>query len=267
MKPGPAGPYENGVGIVAAQEHHSPLEQFRIEHIGGHLSLGGYDISFNNSALWMLIAVAAITVFMLIGIRKQAVVPGRWQALVEFLYDFVANMLKENVGSEGRKYFPWVFSIFMFVLFCNLFGLLPKSFTVTSHIIVTFALAMMVFLIVTAIGFIRHGFHFLSFFVPKGAPVWLLPLMIPIEVISYFIRPMSLSVRLFANMVAGHVMLVVLGSFVLPLGLAGAYISGIVPVAAITAIIGLEFLIACLQAYVFTILTCIYLNDAVHMHH
>ncbi len=250
-----------------ASEHHSPLEQFKITHVGGDLYIGGHDVSFNNSALWMFIAVAAITLFMLIGIRKQAVVPGRWQALVEFLYDFIANMLKENVGNEGRKYFPWVFSIFMFVLFCNLFGMLPGSFTVTSHIIVTFALAMMVFIIVTIIGFARHGLHFLSFFVPKGAPVWLLPLMIPIEVISYFIRPMSLSVRLFANMVAGHVMLVVLGSFVLPLAFAGFYVAGLVPVAAISAIIGLEFLIACLQAYVFAILTCIYLNDAVHMSH
>jgi F-type H+-transporting ATPase subunit a len=138
---------------------------------------------------------------------------------------------------------------------------------VTSHIIVTFALALMVFITVTIIGFVRHGFHFLSFFVPKGAPVWLLPLMIPIEVISYFIRPFSLAIRLFANMVAGHVMLFVLGSFVVPLGLAGLYVSGVVPIAAITGIIGLEFLIACLQAYVFAILTCIYLNDAVHMHH
>jgi F-type H+-transporting ATPase subunit a len=252
---------------VAAEEHHSPLEQFKIEHLGGDVHIGGYDISFNNSALWMLVVVAAITIVMLVGMRKQAVVPGRMQALVEFLYDFIANMVKENVGSEGRKYFPWVFSIFMFVLFCNLFGLLPGSFTVTSHIIVTFALAMMVFITVTVIGFARHGLHFLSFFVPKGAPAWLLPLMIPIEVISYFIRPMSLSVRLFANMVAGHVMLVVLGGFVLPLAVTGFYVSGLVPVAAITAIIGLELLIACLQAYVFAILTCIYLNDAVHMSH
>ena len=264
---GVAWPLENGVGTVAA-EHEGPLRQFRIEHLpGGEMHAFGYDISFTNAALWMLIVVALITVFMLVGMRKQAIVPGRCQALVEFLHDFVANMLKENVGSEGKKYFPWVFSIFMFVLFSNLLGLLPGAFTVTSHIIVTFALALMVFITVTIIGFTRHGFHFLSFFVPKGAPVWLLPLMIPIEIISYFIRPFSLSIRLFANMVAGHVMLFVLGTFVVPLGLAGLYISGLVPIAAITAIIGLEFLIACLQAYVFAILTCIYLNDAVHMHH
>jgi F-type H+-transporting ATPase subunit a len=258
---------KNGVGTVAA-EHHSPLEQFTIEYLpGGELHAFGFNISFSNSALWMLIAIAAITGFMLIGMRKQAVVPGRWQALVEFLYGFIANMLQENVGNEGKKYFPFVFSLFMFVLFCNLFGLLPSSFTVTSHIAVTFALAMLVFVTVTFIGFARHGFHFLSFFVPKGAPAWLLPLMIPIEVISYLIRPMSLSVRLFANMVAGHVMLAVLGSFVLPLAAVGFYVAGLVPVAAISALIGLEFLIACLQAYVFAILTCLYLNDAVHMHH
>ncbi|HVJ42186.1 MAG TPA: F0F1 ATP synthase subunit A [Dongiaceae bacterium] len=250
-----------------AAEHESPLEQFKIEPLGGEMHLFGYDVSFNNSALWMLIVIGVITAFMLVGMRKQAIVPGRWQAFVEFLHDFIANMLKENVGPEGKKYFPWVFSIFVFVLFANLIGLLPGAFTVTSHIIVTFALALMVFITVTVIGFARHGFHFLSFFVPKGAPVWLLPLMIPIEIISYFIRPLSLSIRLFANMVAGHVMLFVLGSFVVPLGLVGFYVSGLVPLAAITAIIGLEFLIACLQAYVFAILTCIYLNDAVHMHH
>lgn len=260
-------PLEDGVGTVAAEKQ-SPLEQFTIEYLpGGSMHAFGYDISFNNSALWMLIVVGAITAFMLVGMRKQAVVPGRWQALVEFLHDFIANMLKENVGSEGKKYFPWVFSIFMFVLFSNLLGLLPGAFTVTSHIIVTFALALMVFITVTVIGFVRHGFHFFSFFVPKGAPVWLLPLMIPIEVISYFIRPMSLSVRLFANMVAGHVMLFVLGTFVLPLAFVGFYVAGLVPIAAISAIIGLEFLIACLQAYVFAILTCIYLNDAIHMSH
>jgi len=251
-----------------AAEHESPLEQFKIEHLpGGEMHLFGHDISFNNSALWMLIVIGVITAVMLFGMRKQAIVPGRMQALVEFLHDFIANMLKEVVGPEGKKYFPWVFSIFVFVLFSNLIGLLPGAFTVTSHIIVTFALAMMVFITVTVVGFARHGLHFLSFFVPKGAPAWLLPLMIPIEVISYFIRPMSLSIRLFANMVAGHVMLFVLGSFVVPLALAGFYVSGLVPLAAIVGIIGLEFLIACLQAYVFAILTCIYLNDAVHMHH
>jgi F-type H+-transporting ATPase subunit a len=251
-----------------AAEHHSPLEQFTIEYLpGGTLHAFGHNISFNNSALWMLIAIAAITGFMLVGMRKQSVVPGRWQALVEFLYSFIANMLQENVGNEGKKYFPFVFSLFMFVLFCNLFGMLPGAFTVTSHIAVTFALALLVFVVVTLIGFIRHGAHFLGFFVPKGAPVWLLPLMIPIEIVSYFIRPLSMSVRLFANMVAGHVMLAVLGSFVVPLAGVGFIIAGGVPLAAISALIGLEFLIACLQAYVFAILTCLYLNDAVHMHH
>src|SRR5262245_31126586 len=212
--------------------------------------------------MWMVIAVGAITAFMLLGTRKQAIVPGRWQSLCEGMYDFVSGLLKENVGNEGRKYFPFLFSLFMFILFCNLFGLLPYSFTVTSHIIVTAAMALFVFFMVTIIGIVRHGFHFFSYFVPKGAPVALIPVMIPIEILSYFIRPLSLSVRLFANMVAGHVMLTVVGGFVFALGIWAGWI----PLAFVTELFGLELLIACLQAYVFTILTCIYLHDAIHLH-
>jgi F-type H+-transporting ATPase subunit a len=245
-----------------AAEAHSPLAQFEIHPLGGPIHIGGLDVSFTNSSLWMVIAVAAITAFMLLGTRQQAIVPGRWQSLVEGMYDFVSNLLKENVGNEGRKYFPFVFSLFMFILFANLFGLLPGAFTVTSHIIVTAAMALFVFVMVTIIGIIRHGFHFFSYFVPKGAPLWLMPLMIPIEVLSYFIRPLSLSVRLFANMVAGHVMLTVVGGFVFALGIWAGWI----PLAFVTVLFGLELLIACLQAYVFTILTCIYLNDAIHLH-
>src|SRR5262245_29839140 len=210
----------------------------------------------------MVITVAAITVFMLLGTRKQAIVPGRWQSLCEGMYDFVSGLLKENVGNEGRKYFPFIFSLFMFILFCNLFGLLPGAFTVTSHIIVTAAMAIFVFVMVTLIGIIRHGFHFFTYFVPQGAPMWLVPIMIPIEILSYFIRPMSLSVRLFANMVAGHVMLAVIGGFVVAMGIWAGWI----PLAFVTVLFGLELLIACLQAYVFTILTCIYLHDAIHLH-
>ncbi len=243
-------------------EAHSPLAQFEIHPLGGPIHIGGLDVSFTNSALWMVLAVAGITAFMLLGTRKQAIVPGRWQSLCEGMYDFVSGLLKENVGNEGRKYFPFVFSLFMFILFCNLFGLLPGAFTVTSHIVVTAALALFVFFMVTIIGVVRHGLHFFSYFVPQGAPVWLLPLMIPIEVLSYFIRPLSLSVRLFANMVAGHVMLTVIGGFVFALGIW----AGWVPLAFVTVIFGLELLIACLQAYVFTILTCIYLHDAIHLH-
>jgi F-type H+-transporting ATPase subunit a len=243
-------------------EAHSPLAQFEIHPLGGPIHIGGLDVSFTNSSLWMVIAVAAITAFMLLGTRQQAIVPGRWQSLCEGLYDFVSNLLKENVGSEGRRFFPFVFSLFMFILFCNLFGLLPGAFTVTSHIVVTGAMALFVFFMVTILGIILHGLHFFTYFVPKGAPMWLMPLMIPIEILSYFIRPLSLSVRLFANMVAGHVMLAVVGGFVFALGIWAGWI----PLAFVTAIFGLELLIACLQAYVFTILTCIYLNDAIHLH-
>ena len=242
-------------------EGHSPLAQFAIEPIAP-IHIGGLDASFTNSAMWMVITVAAITVFMLLGTRKQAIVPGRWQSLCEGMYDFVSGLLKENVGNEGRQYFPFVFSLFMFILFANLFGLVPYSFTVTSHIIVTAAMALFVFFGVTIIGIARHGLHFFTYFVPKGAPIALIPVMIPIEILSYFIRPLSLSVRLFANMVAGHVMLTVVGGFVFALGIWAGWI----PLAFVTVLFGLELLIACLQAYVFTILTCIYLHDAIHLH-
>ncbi|HEX2580969.1 MAG TPA: F0F1 ATP synthase subunit A [Dongiaceae bacterium] len=240
----------------------NPLEQFTIEPIVP-IHIGAFDASFTNSSLWMAIIVIAITLVILLGMSRASIVPGRLQSAVELLYDFIANMLKENVGSEGRKYFPFVFSLFMFVLFANLIGLVPGAFTVTSHIVVTFALAIMVFIIATIIGFVRHGTHFFGYFVPKGAPLWLLPLMIPIEIISYCIRPLSLSIRLFANMVAGHVMLVVVGAFVYAIGIW----MGWLPLAFITAMTGLEFLIACLQAYVFAILTCIYLNDSINLSH
>ena len=242
-------------------EGHSPLAQFAIEPLAP-IHIGGLDASFTNSALWMVIAVGGITAFMLLGTRKQAIVPGRWQSLCEGMYDFVSNLLKENVGNEGRKFFPFVFSLFMFILFCNLFGLLPGAFTVTSHIIVTAAMAIFVFVGVTIVGIVLHGLRFFTYFVPQGAPMWLIPIMIPIEILSYFIRPLSLSVRLFANMVAGHVMLAVIGGFVFAMGVWFGWI----PLAFVTVLFGLELLIACLQAYVFTILTCIYLHDAIHLH-
>jgi len=185
------------------------------------------------------------------------------QSLAELSYEFVANMVRDNVGTDGQKYFPIVFSLFMFVLFCNMLGMMPYSFTVTSHIIVTFALAALVFIGVTIIGFATHGFGFFKFFVPSGVPVALLPLLVVIEVISYLTRPISLSVRLFANMMAGHTMLKVFGAFVVGLGVIGGW----APLAFMVAFTGLEILVAFLQAYVFAILTCIYLNDALHMHH
>jgi F-type H+-transporting ATPase subunit a len=253
-----------------AEAKHSPLEQFSIETIVP-LHPFGIDASFTNSSLFMVIAVAAITLFMALGMRPRAMVPGRFQASVEMFYDFVAGLVRENIGAEGKRYFPFVFSIFMFVLFLNLLGLLPvglakSGFTVTSHIIVTFAMALFVFLLATVVGFLHHGIHFLSFFVPKGVPMALLPLMVPIEVMSYFIRPITLSVRLFANMVAGHVMLAVIGGFVFSLG-GIFFLFGGIPLAAVVAIFALELLISCLQAYVFAVLTCIYLNDAIHMAH
>ena len=181
--------------------------------------------------------------------------------MAEVTYEFVAGMVRENVGLEGRKYFPFIFSLFMFVLFGNMLGMIPYSFTFTSHIIVTFTMAAVVFLGTTVIGFARHGIGFFSFFLPAGTPWFVAPILIPIEVISYFTRPISLSLRLFANMTAGHTLLKVFAGFVVTMGLAG-----FVPLVFVIALTGLEFLIAFLQAYVFAILSCIYLSDAIHLH-
>lgn len=210
----------------------------------------------------MSLAVILIASFLVFGMRKRALVPGRWQSMAELSYEFVANLLRDTVGNEGRKYFPFVFTLFMFILFGNMLGMIPYSFTFTSHIIVTFAMAAAVFIGVTVLGFVKHGFHFFSFFVPPGVSVVLWPLMIPIEIISYLSRPISLAVRLFANLTAGHTMLKVFAGFVVSLGIVG----GILPLAFVVALTGLELLIAFLQAYVFTILTCFYINDALHLH-
>jgi F-type H+-transporting ATPase subunit a len=244
-----------------AAEGHSPLAQFEIKTLIP-LQMGQTDVSFTNSALFMTITVILITLFMVLGMRKRALVPGRLQSVAELSYEFVANLLRDTVGNEGRKYFPFVFTLFMFILFGNMLGMIPYSFTFTSHIIVTFALALAVFLGVTILGFVKHGFHFFSFFVPPGVSVVLWPLMIPIEIISYLSRPISLAVRLFANLTAGHTMLKVFAGFVVSLGIVG----GILPLAFVVALTGLELLIAFLQAYVFTILTCFYINDAIHLH-
>jgi F-type H+-transporting ATPase subunit a len=243
-------------------EKSNPLEQFQIERLF-ELRIGGVDASFTNSALFMLIAIVAITAFLLLATRQRSLVPTRLQSMAELSYEFVANMIRDNVGTAGMQYFPFIFSLFMFILFCNLIGMIPFTFTVTSHIIVTFAMALVVFIGVTIIGFARHGLGYLKLFVPAGVPMALLPLLVVIEVLSYLIRPISLSVRLFANMTAGHTMLKVFGGFVVMLGVLGGW----APLAFVVALTGLEFGIAVLQAYVFTILTCIYLNDAVHMHH
>jgi len=246
---------EGGLGI-------DPMHQFEIQRLI-KLDLFGVDASFTNSSLWMIIGVALITALTVWGMSGRALVPGRLQSVAELAYEFVANMVRENVGSAGQRYFPFIFTLFMFVLASNMLGMVPYSFTVTSHIVVTFALATVVFLGVTVIGFAKHGAGFLKFFVPSGVPVALLPLLVVIEVISYLTRPVSLSVRLFANMMAGHTMLKVFAGFVIGLGVIGGW----APLAFMVAFTGLELLVAFLQAYVFAILTCIYLNDALHMHH
>ncbi len=243
-----------------ATEEHSPLAQFEIKPLIT-LRLGVVDLSYTNSALFMTIALVLAGSFLILATRRSALVPGRWQSMAEISYEFVANMIRDNVGHEGRKYFPLIFSLFMFVLFGNLLGLIPYSFTYTSHIIVTFAMAAVVFIGVTIIGFRKHGLHFLSFLMPAGVPLFMAPLIVPIEILSYFTRPVSLSLRLFANMTAGHTMLKVFAGFVALLG-----VFGVVPLLLVAALTGLELIIAFLQAYVFTILTCVYLNDALHLH-
>ncbi|HUE18925.1 MAG TPA: F0F1 ATP synthase subunit A [Stellaceae bacterium] len=237
-----------------------PLEQFEI-HPLVPLHIGKLDVSFTNSALLMAITVLAISALVILGTRRAALVPGRWQSLGEMAYEFIAKMIDDTVGIEGREYFPFIFTLFMFILFGNLLGLVPFGFTFTSHIIVTFALAALVFIGVTIIGLWRHGFHFLTLFVPHGVPPILLLLLVPIEVLSYFIRPFTLSIRLFANMLAGHTMLAIFGGFAGAVG-----IFGIIPLAIDVALIFLEILVAVLQAYVFTILTCLYLRDAIKLH-
>jgi F-type H+-transporting ATPase subunit a len=229
----------------------------------------GRSVGFSQSSAHMLLAVGLITGLMIWGMSRRAVVPGRLQAAAEASYEFINELVVGQVGQEGRRFFPFVFSLFMFILFGNLLGMLPFAFTFTSHIAVTFALAAVVFIVVTVVALVIHGMHFFSYFFPEGAPKLLAPLIIPIELISYLSRPVSLSVRLFANMVAGHVMLKVFATFVVMIGSA-AGIFGILgaalPLAVNVALVGFELLVAFLQAYVFAILTSIYLHDAVHLH-
>jgi F-type H+-transporting ATPase subunit a len=242
------------------------LGQFRLETGLGPF---GRMIDFSNSNEAMLASAVIIVVLFAVGISKGALVPGRLQALVELLYEFVHKMCVDTIGEEGLKFFPLVFTLFSFILLGNLLGLFPYFFAFTSHITVTLALALFVFVFTTGVGFYTHGFGFLKFFVPAGVPGWLLPLLVPIEIISYLARPVSLSVRLFANMTAGHVMWEVFAGFMLLLtasfGILGAFAS-IVPLGLNVALVALELLVAVLQAYVFAILTCLYLHDAVHMH-
>ncbi|MGB1548050.1 MAG: F0F1 ATP synthase subunit A [Alphaproteobacteria bacterium] len=240
---------------------HSPLEQFAITRFA-ELEIGGVDVSFTNSSAMMVAVIVLVTAFMSLSMRRNAMVPGRWQLMAELSYEFIAKTVRDTIGVEGKRFFPFVFTLFMFILFSNTLGLIPHSFTVTSHIIVTFALAAAIFLGVTLLGFVRHGLKFLTFFLPPGVPMFLAPLLVPIELISYLSRPVSLSVRLAANMLAGHTMLAVFAGFVVALG-----VFGVAPFIFIILLYGLETLVAFLQAYVFAVLTCIYISDAIHLHH
>ncbi|WP_070157996.1 F0F1 ATP synthase subunit A [Sphingobium phenoxybenzoativorans] len=253
-----------------------PMHQFAIEPLFGteHWAIGGYNIAFTNSALWMVITAVALWAFMLLGMKRE-LVPGRWQAAAETMTGFIDNLLLANVGPEGKRYVPYVFSLFMFILFANLLGLLPlgligsHAFTFTSHFTATGVLAILSFSIVLIVGFARHGLHFFSLFVPHGTPVWLLWLIPFIELVSFLVRPFSLGLRLFVAMMAGHILLEVLSSFVINSGNAGAGWGLMIGVPSFILMIGisaLELLVAVIQAYVFALLTSLYINDAVNLH-
>ena len=245
-----------------------PIHQFQIVNLFPVAKVGETQIMFTNSAAFMVAAVTIISVFLIASSASRSLVPGRMQSVAELSYEFVANAIRSTAGSDGMRFFPFVFSLFMFILTVNLLGLIPYTFTVTSHIIVTVTLAMSVFLTVLVYGFYKNGLHFFNLFVPKGIPIYILPLIVVIEVISFLSRPISHSIRLFANMLAGHITLKVFASFV-PM-LAGAGIVGIagavLPLGLVIALTAMELLVAFLQAYVFAILTSIYLHDAVHLH-
>ena len=250
-------PEDAAHGAEGGGLHIDPMHQFEIVRL---IDMGSF--SFTNSSLWMVIAAICIGALMLVGSSGRGLVPGRLQSVAELAYEFVAKMIRDTCGAEGMKFFPLIFTLFMFILFSNMLGMIPYAFTVTSHIIVTFALAVSVFTFVTVLGFIKHGPDYLKLFVPSGIPMIMMPLLVVIELISYLSRPISLSVRLFANMMAGHTMLKVFAYFVVGLGALGGWL----PLGFMVAFTGLEFLVAFLQAYVFAMLTCIYLNDALHLH-
>jgi F-type H+-transporting ATPase subunit a len=252
----------------------SPLDQFKIEAVAP-LSAGGLDLSITNSSIWMLLVLGAITLFMVGGLKGQ-LVPGRWQMAVEGVHNFITGMLDANIGPEGRKFVPLIFTLFMFIIFSNIAGLLPvgiipggHAFTVTSHLSVTAVLAVLSFGTVLVVGLARHGLHFFSLFVPHGAPWWMLPIIVPVEFISFLIRPFSLALRLFVAMTAGHILMKVLASFIVTSGDAGigwSLLIGVPTFALLVGISALELLVAAIQAYVFALLTSLYLNDAVNLH-
>ncbi|ABF52793.1 F0F1 ATP synthase subunit A [Sphingopyxis alaskensis] len=252
-----------------------PMHQFEVTPLGGGFNLGGQEVLFTNSALWMVVAAITLGLFMWGGMRRQ-LVPGRWQVAVEGFTGFISSMMMANIGTEGRKYTPYVFSLFMFILFCNLLGMLPLGvlglhpFTVTSHIAITGVLALISFAIVLVVGFWRHGLHFFSLFVPHGTPLPMIPIIAPIEFVSFMVRPFSLGLRLFVAMTAGHVLLKVLSGFVINgFNAETLWLGSIVSVLSFTLMIGisaLELLVAGIQAYVFALLTSLYINDAVNLH-
>jgi F-type H+-transporting ATPase subunit a len=246
-----------------------PIHQFEIKNFWPLFSLGGHEISFTNSALYMFIIVGLASLLLIGATTRRAVVPGRLQSIAEICYEFVANTVRSSAGTEGMKFFPFVFTLFVFVLFANIIGLIPYSFTVTSQLIITVTLALLVFFIVVGYGFWKNGLHFLNLFVPKGVPKLILPAIVAIEVLSFLSRPVSHSVRLFANMLAGHITLQVFAGFVIMLGSAGilGLFGATLPFIMVVLLTALEVLVAFLQAYVFAILTCIYLNDAIHPGH
>jgi F-type H+-transporting ATPase subunit a len=239
----------------------NPLHQFEVTRLIP-IKLGSLDVSYTNVALYMSVAVIAVTAFIVYAMRDRQVIPGRVQSLAESAYEFIAGMIRTNVGSEGRPYFPFIFSLFFFLLMGNMLGMVPfVGYTFTAQIVITFGIALVVFSLTTIVGFIKHGAKFLHLFLPHGTPIFLAPLLVPLEILSYCFRPVSLGLRLFANMTAGHTLLKVFAGFIFALGL-----FGIVPLLGVIALIGLEFLVAFLQAYVYTVLACVYLNDAIHMH-
>jgi F-type H+-transporting ATPase subunit a len=246
----------------------NPLHQFEVQPIIP-IHIGNVDASYTNSALHMTIAVLLITVFLLSSVKSRSLVPGRMQSLAELAYEFIANMIRTNVGSAGQAYFPFIFSLFYFILLGNMLGMMPYGYTFTAQLVVTLGMALLIFIGTTIIGFIKHGVGFFGLFLPHGTPWYIAPILVPIEIVSYCFRPVSLSLRLFANMTAGHTLLKVfagfIGGFVASLGVLGL-LAGLIPLVAVVGLTGLEFLVAFLQAYVYATLACIYLNDALHLH-
>ena len=247
----------------------NPVEQFQIHNMMPMVNMGGHQIAFTNASIYMLLIVAVASLLLIGGTARRALVPGRIQSMAEMFYEFVAHTVQSSAGTEGMKFFPFVFTLFIFVLLANLIGLIPFSFTVTSQLVVTAALALTVFFLVVGYGFYKHGLRFLRLFVPSGVPSYILPAIVVIEVLSFLTRPLSHSVRLFANMLAGHITLQVFAAFIIMLAGFGVlgWFGAVLPFVMVVVLFALELLVALLQAYVFAILTCIYHNDAIHPGH